>query len=252
MKKLILCLTLFVSIAACAQWPGDFYVAVKGGLALREKQDAGSKLLATIPFGTKIKVSYTDESTPITLEGMTGSWARTSYGGKTGYVVNIYLLPWAVPSVASKTLKQYLAQVSPAAGAAVNVKQGNPNLFEAGVSTMKKQIFRNGSEYHEEGFYESNNDSYFLPGFTMEQGFLLLRLIPEFRPVFDITEPFPAETRKYNRNGKEYALTVEKESLSDTYTIVTRIKVEYEEGAFYTFEMFQLGGQLVISFGGGV
>ncbi|MFZ9386408.1 MAG: SH3 domain-containing protein [Chitinophagaceae bacterium] len=252
MKKIFLLAAILVSAAALAQWPGDFYVASKGGLSLREKQDAGSRLLTTIPYGAKIKLSYPDESVPVTLEGMTGSWAKTTYGGKTGYVVNLYLLPWAVPVAATKTLKQYLARVSPAAGAAVNVKNGNPDLFEAGVTSMKKQIFRNGAEYHEEQFYESNNDSYFLPGFSMEQGFLLMRLIPEFSPVFDTKAPFPLESKKYQRNGKEYSLVVEKETLSETYTIITRIKVEYEDGVFYTFEMFLLGGQLVISFGGGV
>lgn len=252
MKKIALIIFLTITISARAQWPGDFYVAAKGGLSLREKQDAGSKLLATIPYGTKIKVSYTDETVNITLEGMEGGWAKTTYGGKTGYVVNIYLLPWPPPKATVKTLKQYLPQVSPVAGPAVNVKNGNPDLFEAGVSSMKKQIFKNGAEYHEEGFYESNNDNYFLPGFTMEQGFVLLRLIPEFSPVFGSNESYPGESRKVTKNQKEYTITVEKEKLSDTLDMITKIKVEYEDGAFYSFEMFQLGGQLVISFGGGV
>lgn len=252
MKKILFLAAILVSATTLAQWPGDFYVAAKSGLSLREKQGAGSRLITTIPYGTKIKVSYPDESVSITLEGMTGSWAKTTYGGNTGYVADLYLLPWAVPAAATKTLKQYLAQVSPAAGAAVNVKNENPDLFEDGVTSMKKQIFRNGAEYHEEQFYESNNDSYFLPGFSMEQGFLLMRLIPEFVPVFDSKAPFPLESKKYQRNGKEYSLFVEKEILSDTYTIINRIKVEFEDGVFYTFEMFRLGGQLVISFGGGV
>lgn len=252
MKKIFLLSLLIISLTATAQWPGDFYVAAKSGLSLREKQEAVSKLLATIPYGTKIKVSYADETVNITLEGMEGGWAKTSYGGKTGYVVNTYLLPWPPPKATVKTLKQYLPQVSPVAGPAVNVKSGNPDLFEAGVSSMKKQIYKNGAEYHEEGFYESNNDSYFLPGFTMEQGFVLIRLIPEFNMVFGANETYPAETKTITKNGKEYTITVEKEKLSDALSMVTKIKVEYEDGAFYTFEMFQLGGQLVISFGGGV
>ena len=33
---------------------------------------------------------------------------------------------------------------------------------------------------------------------------------------------------------------------------IKRIVIEFADGAIYTFEMFQLGNQLVISFGGGV
>ncbi|HWR32128.1 MAG TPA: hypothetical protein VN451_01270, partial [Chitinophagaceae bacterium] len=85
----------------------------------------------------------------------------------------------------------------------------------------------------------------------LEQGFVLIRLIPEFKSVFGTDEEFPLETKKFTKDGREYNITVDKEKLFGS-ELLMKIKVEYEEGAYYTFEMFVLGGQLVISFGGGV
>jgi len=238
------------AIESGAQWPGTFYVAAKNGLSLREKQDINSKVLVKIPYGTKISVSYMDETVNISSEGMEGQWANTTFGGKKGYVVNTYLLPWPPPKATVKTLKQYLPQISAVAGVPVIVKSSMESVESGGANT-KKQLFKNGSEYHEETFYESNNDSYFLPGFTLQQGFVLIRLIPEFKDVFTENAVFPNTDITTKRGQSDYTIKVEKEKMGDS-DWVNKIKVEYEDGAIYTFEMFLLGGQLVISFGGGV
>lgn len=250
MRKVFLMALIFITIGSSAQWPGNYYVAAKSGLSLREKQDINSKVLVKIPYGTKISISYTDEQVNVSAEGMEGSWAKTTYNGKTGYVVNVYLLPWAPPKATVKTMKQYLPQVSAVAGVPVVIK-GNTESLESGGSNMKKQLFKNGAEYHEETFYEANNDAYFLPGFTLQQGFVLVRLIPEFKDVFGPDEIFPTESKTFKKGEREYRLTVDKEK-SGEFDWIEKISVEYEDGAIYNFEMFILGGQLVISFGGGV
>ena len=251
MRKFILLALMVSAIDSMAQWPGTFYVAAKSGLSLREKKDPNSNLLIKIPYGTKISVSYTDETVNNLSEGMEGQWAKTSFNGKSGYVVNSYLLPWPPPKANVKTLKQYLPQVSTVAGAPVLVKSSSIESLESGGSNTKKQLFKNGAEYHEESFYESNNDAYFLPGFTLQQGFILVRLIPEFKDVFTENAVFPNGDVTTKRGQSDYSIKVEKEKMGDGFW-VNKIKVEYEDGAYYTFEMFLIGGQLVISFGGGV
>jgi len=250
MRKFLFLTLIVITIDGMAQWPGTFYVAAKNGLSLREKQDINSKVLVKIPYGTKVSVSYMDETVNISSEGMEGQWTKTSFSGKTGYVVNTYLLPWPPPKATVKTLKQYLPQVSAVAGVPVIVKSSMESVESGGANT-KKQLFKNGSEYHEETFYESNNDSYFLPGFTLQQGFVLIRLIPEFKDVFAENAVFPNTDITTKRGQSDYSIKVEKEKMGD-YDWINKIKVEYEDGAVYTFEMFLLGGQLVISFGGGV
>ncbi len=249
MKKFLLLAFIVFSMDCLAQISGTLYVAAKGGLSLREKKDANSKVLVQIPYGTKVSINYPDEIVNITSDGIIGAWAKTSFNGKTGYIVNSFLLPWPPPKTTVKTMKQYLLQVSPAAGAPVIVKAGSIESLEAGGSNTKKQLYKNGAEYHEETFYEAGNDIYFLPGFTIEQGFILLRLLPEFKAVFGETDIFPMEDKTIKRGDDDYRIRVEKMEASDW---IENIKIDYVEGAFYTFEMFLLGGQLVINFGAGV
>jgi uncharacterized protein YgiM (DUF1202 family) len=251
MKKIIFLGLFFISIGCAAQQNGIFYVTAKSGLSLREGKNLNAKLLVKIPYGTKISVNYPDEIEEITIDGMDAAWAKTTYGGKSGYVVNAYLIPWPPPKATAKTMKQYLPQVSPPIGAPVIVKNGSIEFLEAGGSNMKKQFFKNGAEYHEEIFYEAGNDIYFLPGFTLQQGFVLLRLIPEFEDVFGETDSFPSVDKTIKRGEEDYSIQVIRQG-GNPDGLIEKIKVEYADGAYYTFEMFLLGGQLVISFGGGV
>jgi hypothetical protein len=248
MRNLFFLVLMVASLGSMAQVPGSFYVAAKSGLSLREKQDLNSKVIVKIPYGTKIAVSYPDEAVTTSAEGMEGQWAKTTFNGKTGYIVNSYLLPWPPPKSTTQTMKQYLAQVSAVAGVPVVIKNGAADISED-YHNMKKQLFKNGAEYHEETFYEANNDTYFLPGFSLQQGFILLRLLPEFKNVFSDKAMFPT-TDMTTKNGEiENTIKVDKPGDGDW---INKITVTYEEGASYSFEMFLLGGQLVISFGGGV
>ena len=52
----------------------------KGSVNLREKSDKSSKALAQIPYQTKLEIQYVD-----------GTWSKTTYNGKTGYVMTEFL-----------------------------------------------------------------------------------------------------------------------------------------------------------------
>lgn len=248
MRMLFFLILMLTSVGTEAQTQRTFYVAAKSGLSLRENQDIGSKVVLKIPYGTKLSISYPDESVNTNTEGMDGQWVKTSFNGKTGYVVNSYLLPWPPPKATVKTMKEYLAQVSAIAGPPVINKNNAPDIAED-YHGMKKQLYKNGAEYHEETFYEANNDIYFLPNFTLQQGFLLLRLLPEFIDVFSENASYPTADLTTKRGESDYIIKVEKMPESEW---ITKISVAYEDGASYSFEMFLLGGQLVINFGGGI
>ncbi len=226
------------------------YVAAKSGLSMRDKPDAKAAVLVKIPYGTKLTVNYPEEIINISTEGMEGAWAKTTYNGKTGYIVNSYLLPGAPPKAGTKTMKDYLSQLSAPAGTLVIQKNGNTNDPESLGSTLKKQLYKNGAEYHEEQFYESNNNNYFLPGFTIQQGFILVRLIPEFKNVFNDKDEFPGTSKTFKKDNREYMVKVEKDA--DDANWIEKISVEYEDGAIYHFSILTVGGQLMIVFGGGV
>jgi uncharacterized protein YgiM (DUF1202 family) len=231
----------------------EVYVAAKSGLSIREKPELGSAVLEKIPYGTKTKVAYNynEEMKTVSTEGMEGNWVKTTYKGKTGYVVDTYTLPIPAPGVTVKTMQDYMAQISTIAGPAITVKNGTTQEITESGYVLKKQLYKNGAEHHDIQWYEANEDVYFLPELTLQQGFVLVRLIAEFKTVFSATDVFPTEnkTKKTEPDVNDYKITVTK---IEGMKYVSEITVEFSEGASYTFHMFEMAGQLVISFGGGV
>jgi hypothetical protein len=255
MKKWMLLLPVIAGIlfsfVPMAQMPGTFYVASKSGLSIREKPDAKATVLGKIPYGTKITISYPENESKINTEGIDGVWAKTTFGGKTGYIVNSYLFSSPPPKPTIKTMKEYLAQLSTPFGAKLVVKNGTMNNVEEGGSQLQKQLYKNGAEWHEFGGYEYSSNTYFLPDFTLQQGFLLLRMIPEFKVVWTDKDEFPTADKKLTKGDIEYEIKVEKEMLGDTPWI-KRISIGFADGGVYTFEMYQLDNQLVIFYGSGI
>jgi hypothetical protein len=249
MKKFVLLAMLITSLAAIAQ--PDQYVAAKSGLSMRDKPDAKATIIEKIPYGAKINVSFPEAIVNINTEGIEGAWGKTTYNGKTGYIVNSYLFPWPPPKATVKTMKEYLAQLAPAFGTKLVVKNGSRNNIEEGGYEIHKQLYKNGGEWHEFMGYEYGSNAYFIPDFTVTQGFLLLRLIPEFKDIWDPKDEFPTESKTVKKGEVEYDIKVEKEMLGE-HTWYKRIRVEYADGAVTTFEMYQIDNQLVIFTGSGV
>ncbi|MBK7561398.1 MAG: SH3 domain-containing protein [Chitinophagaceae bacterium] len=254
MKSFFLLAFMIMSLGATAQlMGGTMYVAAKTGLSIREKPETGAKVLDKIPYGTKITLlEYGEEKKSIVTEGILGYWQKVKFNNKTGYIVDTYLFPWAPPKLATiKEMKNYLSQVTVPYGGKLIVKSGNMNNMEEGGWEIQKQLYKNGAEWHRHLGYEYGSDVYFLPGFSLQQGFLLLRLIPEFKEVFGEKDVFPTESKTFKKGEVEYELKVEKEMFGDA-AWYTKIKMEYADGAFYMFEMYLLDNQLVIFFGSGV
>jgi Bacterial SH3 domain len=255
MKNIFFIALLFISFSTAAQLTGGtLYVAAKTGLSIRDKPEVGAKVLDKIPYGTKITVvEYGAENKSIATEGILGYWQKVIYNNKTGYVIDSYLFPWAPPKLAAvKEMKSYLAQITVPFGGKLVTKSGTMNQIDEGGWEIKKQLYKNGAEWHEHLGYEYHSDVFFLPGFTIQKGFLLLRLIPEFKEVFSEKEEFPLESKKYTRGEIEYEVIIQKKQFEDSYPWIEKIRIEYSDGAYYFLEMYMLDNQLVIFYGSGV
>ena len=146
MQKYFVVLLLFVTTISYSQTQ-NWYVAAKSGLSMRDKPDAKATVLVKIPYGEKLAVTNSEERITISTEGINGVWVKTTYGGKTGYVVNSYLLPTEPPKATVKTLKEYFQQISVPVGTPLTVKTGDTD--EGAGSTIKKVLYKNGAEIHE-------------------------------------------------------------------------------------------------------
>lgn len=244
-------LCTFISLWVAGQYPG-LYVAARTGLNMREKPEPTAKVLTKIPYGALITpASPTEDPKRADVEGLSGYWKKISYNDQSGYIIDAYLLPIPPPQAGVQTIKDYFRQVSSPFGDSLVVDQGSPENAEEGGSRLVKQFFKNGGEWHEFTGYEYNSMTYFVPGLTMQQAFLLIRLLPEFNSYITEKDPFINSNKKFTRNGHEFEYRVDKEIFGDTQWI-ERIRIDYEEGALYHFEMFQMDHQIVISYGAGV
>jgi hypothetical protein len=257
MRIIIAICIIVCTLPATAQLYDVFYTCAKSGLPLRELPSRTAKLIEKIPYGTKVTPIYSETDTmplqPEQVEGMRGYWKKVRYNNKTGYIVDTYLLPWPPPKATTKEMKQYFSQVTSAFGNKLNISSGNMNNISEGGWRLTKQLYKNGAEWHQHQGYEYHADTYILPGFNLQQGFILLRLLPEFKDVFAADAAFPTENQTRKLEYGDYKITVERESQwFDNNPPLRRIVVQFEQGAYYSFEIFTLEGQLVISFGGGV
>jgi Bacterial SH3 domain len=229
------------------------WVAAKSGLSIREKPAIGAKVLDKIPYGTKISILNTEEElVAVVTEGMHGYWEKVTFNNKTGYIVGSYLLPVAPPKLATvKEMADFFKQVYTPFGNKLVVKDGERQNIEEGGFELHKQLYKNGAEWHRFMGYEYGSDTWFLPDFTLEDGFILMRLIPEFKEVFGDKDEFPTENRTFKKGDREYSITVEKEMIGD-HPWFKRINISYEDGAIYEVQLYLLENQLVIFFGSGV
>ena len=101
-------------------------MAAKTGLNIREKPETTAKVLDKIPYAAKISLQEaSEESKRINTEGFIGYWRKVTYNNKTGYIIDAYLLPYPPPKGGTKTMKEYLSQISVAFGDSLVINNGN-------------------------------------------------------------------------------------------------------------------------------
>ncbi len=234
--------------------PLMYYAASKTGLSLREQSSFTSKVLQKIDYGQKVEI-IKDTATPVKIstEGFNGVWQKIKYNNSVGYVVSSYLFVAPPPKPNIKTLKDYLAQLSTVAGPTLVVVSGNKqNRIDNNYYELKKQLYKNGAEWHHVNWYESNSETYFIPNFSIEQAFLLVRLIGQFETEVGSKDEFPNKNTSIKLQYSNKKITVEKDKWDDgTEGPISKIIIETEEGGSSSLEIFLLDGEAVISWSWG-
>lgn len=252
MKKIIVAVTaLFFYSLSFAQY--TYYAAAKSGLSIREQPSTSAKVLEKIPYGEKLMTVAGDVNQPvISTEGFSGFWWKVNYNGKTGYIVSSYVLPLPAPKAGTKTLQEYFAQVSAANGSPLIIKKSDPALNETGESTLTKQLYKNGMEWQEMRGYEFGSDVYMIPDFTIEQCFLLLRLVGQYPDLIADKDVFPSKNSSIKNPNGEKAIEVMRDKEAGPGGPVKKVKIILTQGAYTEFEIFMLDTQAVIFYSSGV
>ena len=109
------------------------YVVTTDSLNVRQRRNADSALLTTIPKGTKVYVRYVMyQDNSATPKG--SLWGGVEYNGKTGFINLNYVQPTSAPA----TTTNFIVKINTAA---LNVRK-EPNAYSAITTTVKSgQVF---------------------------------------------------------------------------------------------------------------
>lgn len=236
-----------------------YYAAAKTGLSLREQPNATAKVLEKIAYAEKL-VTVVDSVQPktITTEGFNGTWWKVKYNNKEGYLVSTYLLPVPPPKAGTKKLEDYFAQVSAVNGSPVVLQKTDAALNEMGESTLTKQLYKNGMEWHKSQGYETGSEIFILPDFSIEQCYLLLRLIGQYPDLITDKDAFPVKNTVTKIDNGEKGIDIEREKYDGPQGPagkpgpVKKIKITLAQGAYTELEIFMLDTQAVIYWNSGV
>lgn len=130
LAAVLLLVGVIAAVPAMAAEPGNYFVACSNGgdLNLREQANKNSAGLAKIPYGTQLNISE------ITADG---SWGKTTYNGKTGWVMMSFLST-AAPDP-SKSKAEKAREDMDSMNAEFNAMNKNPlnKTFQVVVRTNK-------------------------------------------------------------------------------------------------------------------
>ncbi|MBL0180862.1 MAG: SH3 domain-containing protein [Chitinophagaceae bacterium] len=253
MKRItLLILSFLICLFSFSQQ--TYYAAAKAGLSLREQPSTNAKVLDKIPYGEKISVPTVDTFPPVAIstEGFNGFWWHVNYNGKSGFIVSSYVLPLPSPKAGTKTLKDYFTQVSSVIGDPLVIKKTDLSLNEMGESTLTKQFYKNGMEWHRWEGYESASELCLLPDLTIEQCFLLVRLIGQYPELISDKDIFPSKNSTIKNPTGDKTIEVEREKYDGKAGPVNKIKIISAQGAVTEFEIYLLDTQAVIFWSSGV
>jgi len=238
MKYILTLLTTALFSSAFSQ----FYVAARSGLNVREYGDPTARVLATIPYGTAVTDMSDDYYGSYTSEGIHGSWRKITYNGQTGYVFTGFLLPYPAPT--ESTLDDYISRI-------VRIKAGpleySPDPTQDMVNSHTHTIYTDGVYKHEYIGYEYHSTTIGIPNISMEQAFILCRLLPDFRKFIGEKDAYPL--RPVNTEEK---IIRHVKTGYDTYEYLESIRIEIFPNAMEFLEIRSGEGRVEIITGSGV
>ena len=149
---------------------GLYSVASMAGLKLRKEPKIDGTRICVIPRGEQVKVL---EKTPLafTVEGIAGHWARVQYGETEGYVFDGLLtkLPLPAPMDAEMDFVSYMEQLmGKYNGTIYDLSEGEYlSIEESDTGVLRVMRGYDGTD--------SVYSSYFIPGISVEEAFLLVK-----------------------------------------------------------------------------
>lgn len=242
MKHLCVVMLLLISFAVKSQIESK-YVCFSTGLNMRDKPNLQAKVLGKIPYATKLQINRQKiDTVPVTVENMVGYWTPVTFQGKTGYILNCYLVSIVPPKKGTENMQAYLKQITTPVGPLVKVGKGNMHSITENGYEMKKQLYKNAAAWHNMTAYEYSADAYYLPEINVQEAFLIVRQIKEFEEMFTEKDQMPIK----NETSELKKIKIDAEPFGNDKWI-KKIEVESNMGPHHVLTIESLDtGEVVI------
>jgi hypothetical protein len=222
------------------------------GLKFRDKPEGN--VLQTIPYGSKVVTLEPKNYDYLkTVEGIKGSWVKVRFNGNVGYVFDGFLSSLPAPSL-SDDLKSYVKREFKLLSKEMPLAFLRDNdLGPSGSNVLFFEWKNQQGAYSEHFYYEGGGEYLSIPGLSMEEGYLLMRIIKRENIEHAKTELAKFEgfdARPYEQfvlNGISYynAGNGAVREIEDYY------EFDLDEGCNYILTITKHEGFLLIDLGGG-
>lgn len=247
MKRLSILLLLSLNMLVSGWSQTIFYAASKSGLNLREKDEAGSTVLTKIPYGEKMTFIGMEYKNEAKSEGMSGNWMYVSYGGKKGYVADMYALPVPPPS-SPNTLKEYADKIGNVLAEWKNDDVTKNNTEESNQQ-IEKTLYTNGIVVRSVSGYEWGTTTIWIPDMSIQRAFVLARLLSGDINLLSTSDSFPKQNIKGQDDTQR---SIQLYSFFGDLSYPKLIRYEICDGGCYWLEISSEDGDISISFGSAV
>jgi hypothetical protein len=190
-------------------------VLTLSGIKLRDKP--GGNVLQPIPYAAKVvTLEPKNNNFPVTVEGIRGSWVKVNFNGKIGYVFDGFLSRLPAPSLTDANLRAYVKREFKVLSEDLPLSYLTTNDLGASGNTVLFLEW-NGQKcaYENHFYYEGGGENLSIPGVSIEEAYLLVRII---------------EREAYENALKEMLGTEEFDSRPYTEFILNGTSYYYQEG----------------------
>lgn|GEM_PF-1606916 len=249
MKNFSLSILSVVIFSISSYSQNIIYAASKSGLNMRDNPDPNSAIITKIPYGEKIQWSVIEQRFPFTSEGMNANWLYVTYAGKKGYVADVYTLP-ILPPTGKVELKDYANKLGKVTGTWKNADHFTDLDSNGSLTQIEKVIYNNGIVYRAMHGYEWSEETIWIPNVSLEQGFVLARLLSNNPMLLNTNDKYPNKKSTSVSDGTTKDIRIS--YLYDNNTFAEKIQFDLCDGGCQWIEIRYDSGEISISFGSGV
>jgi hypothetical protein len=221
------------------------YVYAKGGLNIRTSADAGAEVAIQVPTDAQLIVTG-PAAKPATVDGVRGGWVPAWYGGKSGFVFDAYIAPRPPPPSPCPSLEKWADQLG-RLGSPVTVEErkcaGDVDCGD--IFRRDRTSLRDNAWYEQSSGYEWIEEKLYLPATTLAAAWMGGR-----RCAGD--EVGLPSMQLPTRDGKQTTRTPEGPIELEIHVEPGKVVVSWQDVAYDTFTVEQVGVDAQVTHGSGL